>query len=630
MVAAHSPPILMIQIDEWKKYNYMKTNFFLRTFFTSLLLCLSVTFIKAQTTIWVTSNGDAVPSVPGQLRYAIDQANANPSVVTTIKFNIPVIGTNPVTIQLTSELPQIAYAAVNIDGTTQTGYAFGSPKIIIDGSKGSPTQSNWIQTGIYIYKYNDVPSQIKGIQIQNFNTGLYIFAKSFSVTENKIIGCVTRCINLDRSVSCTIKKNYINGDPGGTTYSPAPVNGIEISNSDGASPNNIIGGVGSCGDEGNIIGRTTGAAIDNTTWAQYSYQNKYSGNIIYGYQTKGIDLRGAANNNIAKPVITSAGCTTSGTSLPNATIELYGRRDNSYSTADVYITSVTANASGVWTASLSYIKYSFITATQTDVNNNTSELATGVAITPTSYSYAGPEVQYICVNDSIQTLNITGFTGCSGTTLLWNFGDGTATSTSSWHQFTSVGTYIVSLYAVKAGLCNLKITDRRVVVRPCISCENCIGSFAPEAGSYFISAWVKKEVTAPTDISYAEPQITITFPSSAFPPAGTFSATDDIIDGWQRIYKPFDIPAGATYIKISLSCSSGNCLFDDIRIYPADGTVKSYVYDPTTMRLMAELDERNYATFYEYDEEGKLIRVKKETEKGIMTIKENKDNTNKR
>ena len=38
---------------------------------------------------------------------------------------------------------------------------------------------------------------------------------------------------------------------------------------------------------------------------------------------------------------------------------------------------------------------------------------------------------------------------------------------------------------------------------------------------------------------------------------------------------------------------------------------------------MAELDERNFATLYEYDEEGKLVRVKKETERGIMTIKEN-------
>ncbi len=41
-----------------------------------------------------------------------------------------------------------------------------------------------------------------------------------------------------------------------------------------------------------------------------------------------------------------------------------------------------------------------------------------------------------------------------------------------------------------------------------------------------------------------------------------------------------------------------------------------------TMRMMAELDENNYATFFEYDDDGVLIRVKKETERGIKTIKE--------
>jgi len=42
------------------------------------------------------------------------------------------------------------------------------------------------------------------------------------------------------------------------------------------------------------------------------------------------------------------------------------------------------------------------------------------------------------------------------------------------------------------------------------------------------------------------------------------------------------------------------------------------------LRLMAELDENNYATFYEYDDDGTLIRVKKETERGIQTIKESR------
>ncbi|MBI3883032.1 MAG: hypothetical protein HY305_02130 [Sphingobacteriales bacterium] len=37
---------------------------------------------------------------------------------------------------------------------------------------------------------------------------------------------------------------------------------------------------------------------------------------------------------------------------------------------------------------------------------------------------------------------------------------------------------------------------------------------------------------------------------------------------------------------------------------------------------MAELDENNYASFYEYDDDGTLTRVKKETERGIKTITE--------
>ena len=40
------------------------------------------------------------------------------------------------------------------------------------------------------------------------------------------------------------------------------------------------------------------------------------------------------------------------------------------------------------------------------------------------------------------------------------------------------------------------------------------------------------------------------------------------------------------------------------------------------MRLLAELDANNYAVFYEYDEEGGLIRTKAETAEGVKTIKE--------
>jgi hypothetical protein len=70
------------------------------------------------------------------------------------------------------------------------------------------------------------------------------------------------------------------------------------------------------------------------------------------------------------------------------------------------------------------------------------------------------------------------------------------------------------------------------------------------------------------------------------------------------------------------STSAAPVYFDDIRIVPFNANMKSFVYNPINLRLMAELDENNYATFYEYDDEGTLIRLKKETERGIKTIKE--------
>lgn len=95
-----------------------------------------------------------------------------------------------------------------------------------------------------------------------------------------------------------------------------------------------------------------------------------------------------------------------------------------------------------------------------------------------------------------------------------------------------------------------------------------------------------------------------------------------IIEGWKRIEVQFTIPQPATGFSIELSGGGGDKFIDDFRIMPFDAQMKSFAYDPSSQRLMAELDENNFATFYEYDDEGTLIRVKKETERGIMTIKE--------
>ncbi len=164
---------------------------------------------------------------------------------------------------------------------------------------------------------------------------------------------------------------------------------------------------------------------------------------------------------------------------------------------------------------------------------------------------------------------------------------------------------------------------------PPLGCSDCISSFAPNPGKkYLLSAWTKEDNAPQSKTSYTYPSIDVQFPSIGGS-VGPFTASGNIIDGWQRIEAEFFIPNTATDITVQLNCSSNDCFFDDIRILPFDGSMKSYVYDPVNMRLVAELDERNYATLYEYDEEGKLTRVKKETEKGKMTIKENRENIKK-
>jgi len=162
-------------------------------------------------------------------------------------------------------------------------------------------------------------------------------------------------------------------------------------------------------------------------------------------------------------------------------------------------------------------------------------------------------------------------------------------------------------------------------------CDDCF-SFKPEPGKeYILSAWVKEESVEQVK-NFTNPLIKLVFYNNkealdieaqkiAELP---IKATGDIIDGWQRVVQKFKIPTNTITIGIELENLSPSIpvYFDDIRIHPLQGSVKSFVYDPETFKLMSELDENNYSTFYEYDNEGGLVRVKKETAKGVKTIQE--------
>lgn len=150
-------------------------------------------------------------------------------------------------------------------------------------------------------------------------------------------------------------------------------------------------------------------------------------------------------------------------------------------------------------------------------------------------------------------------------------------------------------------------------------------SFSPMAGQkMLISAWVKEELPC-TGTTYTGSRISVSFNTASGPTTVTAQPSGNIIEGWQRYEFVATIPANATSVFISLKATgSGDVYFDDLRVHPYNGNMKSYVYSAENLRLMSELDENNYATFYEYDDDGSLIRVKKETERGIKTITENR------
>lgn len=160
------------------------------------------------------------------------------------------------------------------------------------------------------------------------------------------------------------------------------------------------------------------------------------------------------------------------------------------------------------------------------------------------------------------------------------------------------------------------------------SCDD-LKTFSPETYNgtqkYVLSVWVKEHVTTPPVFTYDDATVTVSV--GGFPVVPLSTTKSDIIEGWQRVELVFEIAAAATgNIDITLSYNgAATAFFDDLRIHPFNSNMKSFVYNPRDLRYVAALDENNYATFYEYDEEGALVRVKKETERGIVTLQENRN-----
>lgn len=173
-------------------------------------------------------------------------------------------------------------------------------------------------------------------------------------------------------------------------------------------------------------------------------------------------------------------------------------------------------------------------------------------------------------------------------------------------------------------------TKPKEVRNPPKPCIDCLNDELPEPGKYLVSAWAQETPYMPGTTNFTNPVLRVhLFYQNGTSVSYTIPMVGYVIDGWQLMEGEFDVLSPLSGITIILSCQSNSCQFDDVRMLPYDGSMKSYVFDPVNLRLAAELDERHYSTIYEYDEEGRLKRIKKETERGIMTIQETSTSSHK-
>jgi hypothetical protein len=177
----------------------------------------------------------------------------------------------------------------------------------------------------------------------------------------------------------------------------------------------------------------------------------------------------------------------------------------------------------------------------------------------------------------------------------------------------------------------------------CLPCKECILPFYPYPDKkYVVSGWVKVKADQEdydNNINDLKTSVIVGY-SNTLTHTEDFDYTSlvqvkpkgNIIEGWQRFEGSFTIPSNSVVISVKLNpstLSGSTTWYDDVRIHPVNGNMKSFVYHPYSLKLMAELDENNYATFYEYDVQGALTRVKKETENGVMTVKESRSHLTK-
>lgn len=148
------------------------------------------------------------------------------------------------------------------------------------------------------------------------------------------------------------------------------------------------------------------------------------------------------------------------------------------------------------------------------------------------------------------------------------------------------------------------------------------------AKKYFISGWVSNKSTGQKTPEMGSNLLGVNLKfygqsGTSTGPIEAVRSTGAIIEGWQQFRKEVTVPAGTTYFEIEFQSGGTTAWYDDLRIHPSEGNMKGYVYSLIDYKLVAILDEENFASLFYYDREGNLYLTKKETVDGVKTISEN-------
>jgi len=340
---------------------------------------------------------------------------------------------------------------------------------------------------------------------------------------------------------------------------------------------------------------------------------------------------------------------------------LVNRNNNSYSD----INSINLKTDGsyesfnkFWNYSSGWNKSGDITGWQWTAQANKHDISVGgiESVNPlnifTSYSYGlnNTTAEMVCDNSPYKQIGFENFEDdyylsaifikeCNSEhfDLTPSIEDGTITS-----RWAHTGNY--SMQLEESGVTSYYLEDLipEIVTRTTyetpftISDKDCLPQFSPDknaetAKKFLIDYWVKETDFINDNVLDAGTKVVfdVTLDEVSILDVGSEKISDPI-DGWRRHEYTFTVAEESTGEFEIIFTNTGTGTYpvyiDDIKVQPFEAISMTYVYDNRTQRLMAELDANHYATFYEYDEDGQLIRVKKETERGIMTIQEGRYN----